>query len=172
MPQGLAASLGRDEYRVLWPLATEHHGSSYEGWATKRVAQEWTQDDVLLTLAYSTLPFPPGLSICCQDTTGSWPQFWIDEERMRVEGDDWIEKCLITLRVIVIGAFDNERLLFWVPDTEIGVSAGALAIRSGLTPIDDQLCGEQRVAELKHCGPIDFADERVVAVRVRFRGWD
>jgi hypothetical protein len=131
--RGFERRVGSDEYLTLLPLKEPVNGSTFEGWSTARVSGDWAETDVETVLAYASLPFPPGLTVLCAD-----PAFARDQSeeppRIRLQGDEWIEECLRTLRLLVVQAFDCEGSLLWIPSSK-GREARAMALSSGLNLI-------------------------------------
>jgi len=132
---GLAMRTGRDERVTLLPIQPSIAGSNYEGWSEIVTQDETSLESLEMTLAYGTVPHPPSLAVVTA----------VEEtDTVRVAGEvvmggaEWVASRLLGLRAIVLLAFDNDSLLFWVPGTDSGEATVKAALDQGLAIMQQQ----------------------------------
>ena len=124
--QGLSTRTGLEESLIILRLKDPKLTPfQFEGWSWKKVSDEYTRQDVEDVLCYSSIPFPPGISIACRSADLSE-----QSDRVQFQDEAWINRRLQTLELIIVRAFDNGGLLFWFPQTHLH---GSTAKSNGLT---------------------------------------
>ncbi len=132
---GKECRTGRNEILTLLHLKVPISGSSFEGWSEKNISGEYSVEDVRETLAYASLPYPPGVGIVSSVRENSLGQAEITRPRVLFQDEEWIHLRLKELQTIVVSGFDNEGLVFWIPPGERGESIRRFAIECNLTAV-------------------------------------
>ena len=115
---GLSTRIGLEESLIILRLKDPQSTPfQFEGWSWKKVSDKYSSHDVEDVLCYSSIPFPPGISIACRSAD-------LNEQSDRVQFQDeaWIKRRLQTLELIIVRAFDNGGLLFWFPQSDLNES--------------------------------------------------
>lgn len=109
--RGRTLRTGANERVNLSSINPSLDGSEYEGWSEHCDQGPPSDEQVQEVLAYSTLPFPPGVSIVSGVSRPSETRY----ENVTIVDERWKRRRLERLRLIVLQGFDNDSLLMYWP---------------------------------------------------------
>ncbi len=131
--QGLETKVGRDEAVTLFPMQHAVRGSHYEGWSEVAGRESIRDCGPRQTLAYSTVPYPPGIGIVTGGERRSELSGSHSGARVRLGSEQMITEWILELRLIAVLSFDNDGLLFFVPRNSYSDSTQSIAAECGMT---------------------------------------